>query len=1347
MSRAPKKVLPVLLTMALATSFLAMTPPNVSFAATATSVPGLIEAEYFTMAPNFTSTIGTSQTASEGLALRRVLAGDTFNYLIDAAAAGTYKVVIRYGASVSETESFSLRDSTGKVLYTFNTPATGGVYNWSTMTGYVTLPAGEQTISLYCQKGDYNIDSFQFTPVTTVSAPTASSAPGTYASTVNAALADDIPGAQIYYTTDGSTPAVTSDTNGAYRPGNGSTLLYKNPIAVASAATINAIAVRSGLENSNVAAFTYAIDPSAKAAAPVASKVSGTYGGTQSVTLSSTSSNAKIYYTTDGTTPATSGTGSTKLYSSAISISTGTTLKAITVADSMNNSDVAEYTYNITTSAPTSDIASGVSIPDGVKASLSSTSAGAKTYYTTDGSDPTASSKLYTGPISLTNSIASNKQITIKAISITPNLGTSGISTFTYTIDSSLVKLTDAASIPGVIGSMTLQEKADLVSGNGVVRISGAAGASKAIPRLGIPGTTSVDGPAGVRISAHPEGWVDSTGNPTTRFATQWPNATARAATWNTSLEHSLGTAFGRETHYFGADLLLAPAVNLHRSVLNGRNFEYYSEDPVLSGKMAAAEINGIESQGVGATIKHFSSNAQETQRSNGITNVSQRTLREIELRSFEIAIRESQPMAVMTAYNHINGVSTAQNPELLNTVLRDEWGFKGFAMTDWNGQGNASYWAKQPGNNPYSSNLKAGLDIGMPNGDASKIIEGVNSGFLTMAELDKGVKNILEFVVTSLSFKGEPANTEPNPYAEQHEAIAYQEAVESMILLKNNSVNNKPALPLTSGNITTIGRASTDMVRGGDGSGGANIDTTKLLQLPQALAAIYKGGSVIDTSKNGYPQVPSVLPIGGFSTTGAKNEVQISESQMDELMQNTGSIIMTIARGSSEGSDIRKSKGAYYISDAERDLINKASAKARAAGKPFIVVLNIGAPIEMESWEDKADAILLGWEPGTVLAKPVAAVLTGAENPSGKLPTTIPVDVTGKDSKGHLYSPAEDFGQTNAQGGVTYNEGIYNGYRYYDTFNVPVSYEFGFGKNYSTFDYSNLKLSSPVFKKASDKLNITVVVKNTSAVTGKETVQIYAGAPGKSMDKPVKELKAFGKTNNLAANASQTLNFTLDAKSLASYDEARDAWVVEPGTYVVYAAASSKDIRQAATFTVPKEIVAETVHDVLKPKVRMNLIKPAQTGNVTRAEFINMLMQALDLADESADSTWSDVKEGTAYYGSIAAAQKFGIVKGKADGSFGVNESISRQDMAVIIFRAAKMLKVKLKDSGAVSPFKDNNDIASYAKEAVSALQKTGVINGMNVGLFMPKGQVTRAQAVVIIYRLANIVKSSTTS
>ncbi|WP_410511216.1 FN3 associated domain-containing protein [Paenibacillus sp. BR2-3] len=1343
MAPSKKKALPVLLTTALATSLLSITPPGAASAATAANVPGLIEAEYFTTAPSFTSTIGTSQTASQGLALRRVIAGDEFNYLINAAAAGTYKVVVNFGAQVSETAAFSLRDSAGKVLHTFNIPATGGVYNWSTVTGYVNLPAGQQTLTLYCDKGGYNIDSFQFTPVTNVNPPTADSASGTYASTVNVKLADDIPGAQIYYTTDGSTPIVTSDTNGASRPGNASTILYVNPIAVASATSIHAAAVRSGLANSDVATFNYAIDPNAKAAAPVASRVTGTYGGTQSVTLSSTSSNAKIYYTTDGTTPAASVTGSTKLYSTAVAVSSSTTLKAITVADSLNSSDVSVFTYNIISATPTSDIATGVSVPDGVRATLSSTTAGAKMYYTTDGSDPTASSMQYTGPIGLTGSIAANRQITIKAIAVSPSLGTSSITTLSYTIDPALVKLTDAISIPGVIRSMTLQEKADLVSGNGVVRIPGAAGGSKAIPRLGIPGTTYVDGPAGVRISAHPEGWVDSSGNPSTRYATQWPNATARAATWNTSLELALGTAFGRETHYFGADLLLAPAVNLHRSVLNGRNFEYYSEDPVLSGKMAAAEINGIESQGVGAAIKHFSSNAQETQRSNGFTNVSGRTLREIELRSFEIAIKESQPEALMTAYNHLNGVSTAQNSELTNTVLRDEWGFKGFAMTDWNGQGNASYWAKQAGNNPYSSNLKAGVDIGMPNGDANKVIEGINSGFLTMAELDKGVKNILEFVVTSLSFKGEPANTEPNPHAEQHESIAYQTAVESMVLLKNGTVNNKQVLPLKSGNITTIGNASTDMVRGGDGSGGANIDTSKLVQLPQALSAIYKGGSVIDTSSKSYAQVPSVLPIGGFSTTGAKNEMQITDSQMDDLVKNTDSIIMTIARGSSEGSDIQKKKGAYYISDAERDLINKASAKAHAAGKLFIVVLNLGSPIEMESWMEKADAILLAWEPGTVLAKPVAAVLTGAANPSGKLPTTIPVDVTGKDSKGYLYSPAVDFGQTNGQGGVAYNEGIYNGYRYYDTFNVPVSYEFGYGKNYSTFKYSNLKLSSATFKSVSDTMNVKVDVKNTSAVTGKEAVQIYVGAPGKSMDKPVKELKAFAKTNDLAGNASQTLNFTLDAKSLASFDEARSAWVVEPGTFVVYAAASSKDIRQVATFKVTKEIIADKVHDVLNPIVKLNLIKPASNGQyVTKAEFINMLVQAFDWMDESAVSKLTDVKKGSLYYGSIATAQKLGVVNGKKDGSFGVNDPISRQDMAVIMFKAAQKLNVDLKGSKVVSPFTDNAKISPYAKDAVAVLQKSGVINGMSGGLFMPNGTTTKDQAIVTIYRLVNVVK-----
>ena len=661
-----------------------------------------------------------------------------------------------------------------------------------------------------------------------------------------------------------------------------------------------------------------------------------------------------------------------------------------------------------------------------------------------------------------------------------------------------------------------------------------------------------------------------------------------------------------------------------------------------------------------------------------------------------------------------------------------------------------------------------------------------------------------------------------------------------------------------------------------------------------------------------------------------------------------------------------------------------------------------MGTPIEIESWKDKVDAILYAWMPGLASGRPIAKVLTGEANPSGKLPATLPINVTGyyNDDPTKPYTPGlENFG---SKTGITLKEGIFVGYRYYDTFGVPVSYEFGYGKNYSTFGYSNLKLSASQFAGKDSKLDVSVDVKNTSDIPGKEVVQLYVGAPGKSMQKPVKELKGFAKTNELNSDTFQTLNFTLDARSLASYDTARAAWVVEPGQYKVYAAASSKDIRLVADFTVPAEIIAEQVNKVLaapaidefqSPLYTPSVPDPGHSGGgnnnkkeepvnqnanskvtldatqkgsgifeasvpeasiktaientkggtvqlkvqaaegakevtvnipasqigsaadnqvkgiqldtgiatvtiptdllkdnigaassnvqlsvskvdastlseevqkqigsstvydfnlnvdgkkitdfngkdvnvavkytlkagedpqnvvvyyisdsgklevvtngkyntttgmvefkpphfskyviaykisfndiggvpwakesikelaakgiisgmggnafkpndkVTRAQFIKMLMQAFGLADKNAKCTFTDVQEGAWYYSSIAAAEELGIVKGKADGTFGINDEISRQDMAVMSYRAAQSAKISLSGSVGATEFTDKSDISSYAVDAVSAMQGAGIINGLGDGKFAPAGQSTRAQAAAVIYRLFNLM------
>ncbi|HEY8804363.1 MAG TPA: glycoside hydrolase family 3 N-terminal domain-containing protein [Clostridium sp.] len=923
--------------------------------------------------------------------------------------------------------------------------------------------------------------------------------------------------------------------------------------------------------------------------APIVALASGTYGGSQTVIPSSASSGAIIYYTTDGSTPTTSSTKyDPKWWSLGIKINASETLNMIATDPSGSKlSDVSSYKYKIVAALPTSNMTTGSVIGKEIPIKLSALSSDT-IYFTTDGSEPTTSSYKYSTAIPITDSIIKNNTITIKAL-----VADSFVASFVYTIDNNIVLLKDEASITKVMNEMTLQEKATLVGGSSVQPLAGAAGSTQAIGRLNIVGTSLSDGPAGIRITAKPEGFTDSEGKQTVRNATWWANGAARASTWNTALENQMGSAWGKEMYFFGNDLLLGPGMNIHRYALNGRNFEYYSEDPLLTGKTGIAEVSGIQSQGVGATIKHYAANNQEDGRSNLPTTIGTRALREIYLRGFEYVIEGAQPWSIMSSYNQINGVSTSENPELMTSVLRNDFGFKGFAMTDWFGEGNASYWAAQTGNNANSSLVKAGNDLSMPSGSPTNIIAGLDSGFITVDKLNTSVKRILQYVIKTPAFKGVAVSTEPNPYTAANLEIANNVAVESMTLLKNSTVNKKQSLPIKGKNIIALGTGNDNMVRGGSGSGSTNADITNSLQLPAALSAL--GKNVIDSTSSTYnfPQVDSVIGAIDLMTDKSivSKEIQVSNTQMARLVRGKDAAVMTLRRDSGEGSDIKAIKGAYYLSDAERALINTASVKCHAAGVPFIVVMNMGAPIEMESWKDKADAILFAWEPGIVLGKPVAEVLTGAENPSGKLSTTFPVDVKGyykNGTKSLPYSSAEDnFGSIT---GNTYDEGIYVGYRYYDKYKVPVSYEFGYGKNYSTFDYKKLKLNSSLFTDSSSILNVSLDVKNTSSVSGKEVAELYVAAPGKSMDKPVKELKGFAKTKVLSKNNKQTLNFKLDAMSLASFDEKRSAWVIEPGTYKVYVAASSKDIRQTATFKVPGEIVVKTVSNVLKPNKATSL-------------------------------------------------------------------------------------------------------------------------------------------------------------
>jgi beta-glucosidase len=745
----------------------------------------------------------------------------------------------------------------------------------------------------------------------------------------------------------------------------------------------------------------------------------------------------------------------------------------------------------------------------------------------------------------------------------------------TKTVQTTAPYLTDVASIDNVIQAMTLEEKAKFVVGVGMpgfggkppFEVTGAVGGTYGIPRLGIPELRFADGPAGLRIRPTRPGQTQ------TYYATAFPIATSLASTWDPATAEAVGKAQGNEVKEYGVDMLLAPALNIHRNPLNGRNFEYYSEDPLISGKIAAAMVNGVQSNGVGATIKHFAANNQETNRNSIDTIVSERALREIYLKGFEIAVKESHPWSVMSSYNKLNGTYTSQNADLLTTVLRKDWGYTGFVMTDWFG-----------GDNPIEQ-MKAQNDMIMP-GSASQsnlIKTAVEGGSLDEKVLDRNIKNILQIVIQTPEFK-KYQNTD-NPDLAAHAQTARKAAAEGMVLLKND---NMP-LPISKDQkITLFGNTQIETVKGGTGSGDVNAAYTISIadglksagyQLNQSVFQEYK--TYIDTlrTQDQYKIKPSPWGEDFGKSIPVIPEKPLAETEIAAASKESDIGIIVIGRNSGEGEDRKVVKGDYLLSDAEQDMISKVSAEYHKQGKKVAVILNIGGPIEVASWRDKVDSILLAWQPGQEAGYAVADVISGKVNPSGKLPTTFPVKYSDVAS-------ANSFPGTPVQNPtqVVYNEDIYVGYRYNTTFNVKPAYEFGYGLSYTSFNYSNVNISEG--KKFKDKLKVSALIENTGKISGREVVQVYVSSPDGKLEKPAVELKAFGKTKDLKPHQRELLQFDLNAKDLASFDEEKNAWVLEKGTYTVKVGASSEDIKETATFTVDHDLVVEKVNEALAPKV-----------------------------------------------------------------------------------------------------------------------------------------------------------------
>lgn len=743
-----------------------------------------------------------------------------------------------------------------------------------------------------------------------------------------------------------------------------------------------------------------------------------------------------------------------------------------------------------------------------------------------------------------------------------------------------LTNLPADAELPGLLADM----EGPVVSGT-QRDLPGAAGTTFAIPRLGIPGIVLADGPAGLRIE--PRRGKD---DPRTYYCTAFPIETLLASTWDVELVERVGRAMGNEVKEYGADVILGPALNTQRNPLGGRNFEYYSEDPLVTGRMAAAMVKGVQSQGVGTSVKHFVANDHEWNRNTIDVKVSQRALREIYLRGFEIAVREARPWTVMSSYNKLNGSYTSESPQLLKGVLRDDWGFDGLVMTDWFGGKDAV------------AQMKAGNELLMP-GTARQqkaLSAALASGELTEDVLDRNIGIILDLIRRSPTFQGYRHTDAPD--LEAHAEVARHAAAEGMVLLRNQG----GALPLKApARLALFGNSSYAMITGGTGSGDVNeAYTVSIAQgLERAgyavnadLATLYR--SYLKLVKAGRP-----APARPFPRYQPIAELEISADLVTSMAALSDVAIITIGRNAGEGRDRTNTEGDFKLSEAEHRLVQQVSSAFQAKGKKLVVVLNIGGSIETASFRELPDAILLAWQGGQEAGSAIADILSGKVNPSGKLADTFVMDYmdvpSAKTFPGREIPGAPEpeqppntpaFFRRPRPSTITYDDGIYVGYRYYDSFGVRTAYEFGYGLSYTTFEYANLKLSAARFDR---RLTVSVDVKNTGRVAGREVAQLYLSAPAKSLDKPAQELKGFAKTKLLAPGESQSLTFVLDARSLASFDPAPSAWVAEAGRYEVRLGASSKDIRQTASFTLARGLVAKKEARALVPKQKIEELKP----------------------------------------------------------------------------------------------------------------------------------------------------------
>jgi beta-glucosidase len=691
-----------------------------------------------------------------------------------------------------------------------------------------------------------------------------------------------------------------------------------------------------------------------------------------------------------------------------------------------------------------------------------------------------------------------------------------------------------------LMDQLTLEEKASLCSGLNFWYLKG-------VERLGIPSIMVTDGPHGLRKQV---GSADHVGLNESVPATCFPTASALAATWNRDLVQQVGVALGEECRQEKVGVILGPGVNIKRSPLCGRNFEYFSEDPYLTGEMAKSHINGVQSQGVGTSLKHYVANNQEYRRMTSDSIVDERALREIYLPGYEIAVKEAQPWTVMCSYNRINGTYASDHHILMTGILKEEWGHQGLVLTDWGAM------------NERVAALKAGVELempGAPNDNDAKIVAAVRSGDLDPAVLDRAVERILTLICNAQAALTQDVSYDP----QAHHALARRVAGEGAVLLKNEG----RLLPLPAGaRIALLGRFAKSPRY--QGAGSSLIQPSRLDTLYDELAKLI--GEAHLTYAPGYPETGEVV-----------DETLIQEA-LDAARRAD---VVVICAGLTEMDEVEGVDRKHMrIPSGHERLIWRLAA----AHKNVVVVLSNGAPVEMP-WVDEVGAILEGYLGGQAGAGALADILTGRVTPSGKLAETFPIKLQDTPATPYPGGPVT----------VEYRESLYVGYRYYDTAGVEVLFPFGHGLSYTTFAYDDLAVTQ-----FGDKVTATFKITNTGAVAGQETAQLYVRDLQSTAFRPDKELKGFAKVA-LQPGEETEVTLTLGPRAFAFYDAGSKDWVVEAGDFEILVGASSRDIRLAATLHVAAGHGTATPVDKATLAAYYNLIKDYR---FSQAEFEALL-------------------------------------------------------------------------------------------------------------------------------------------